>query len=265
MLWAIEISEGNALVNDNGSRLNRSSVVRVPKTAELVARELRRRIIRGDLKEGDNLPPESSLIEEFGISRPTMREAFRILETERLISVSRGSRGGATVHLPDVDVVARYAGLYLQSRNTTLGDVYEARLLIEPPAARLLAERRPKRIIEQLRALIADIEPRLDDAEAYSYHAAEFHRLVIEGAGNETLNLLGQVMHHIWEAQLLNAVGNRYEVELARVGVRSETRLLEFVEAGDGDAAEKHLRQHLENSRKVLRRLSNKSIVEVLT
>lgn len=252
-------------MNDSGSRFNRSSVVRVPKTAELVARELRRRIVRGDLKEGDNLPPESSLIEEFGISRPTMREAFRILETERLISVSRGSRGGATVHLPDVDVVARYAGLYLQSRNTTLGDVYEARLLIEPPAARLLAERRPKRIIEQLRSMIADIEPRIEDAEAYSHHAAEFHRLVIEGAGNETLNLLGQVMHYIWEAQLLNAVGTRYDVELAKRGLRSEKRLLDLVEAGDAEAAEKHLRQHLENSRKVLRRLSSKSIVEVLS
>lgn len=248
--------------NQNGA--DRSAFVRVPKTAELVARELRRRIIRGELKEGDNLPPESALIEEFGISRPTMREAFRILETERLISVSRGSRGGATVHQPDVDVVARYAGLFLQARNTTLGDVYEARMLVEPPAARLLAERRPRRVIEQLKSLISDIEGRIEDREAYSHHAAEFHRLVIEGSGNETLNLLGQMMHHIWEAHLLNAVGTRYEVRLARQGVESEKRLLELVEAGDGAGAEEHLRNHLETSRKILRRFGSKSIVEVL-
>jgi GntR family transcriptional regulator, transcriptional repressor for pyruvate dehydrogenase complex len=250
--------------DDNGYRLRKGGTVRVPKTAELVARELRRRIIRGELTEGDNLPPESALIDEFGISRPTMREAFRILETERLISVSRGSRGGATVHLPDADVVARYAGLYLQSRQTTLGDVYEARMLIEPPAARLFAERRPKHVIDRLRTMLDEIDTRIEDAEAYSHHAAEFHRLVIEGSGNITLGLLGQVMHSIWEAQLLTAVGQRYDVGLARQGVRSEARLLVLIESGDGAGAEAHLREHLESSRRVLRRLSSKTIVEVL-
>ncbi len=252
-------------VDEKGYRLGRGKTVRVPKTAELVARELRRRIVRGELKEGDSLPPESSLIEEFGISRPTMREAFRILETERLISVSRGARGGATVHQPDVDVVARYAGLYLQSRQTTLDDVYEARMLIEPPAARLFAERRPKPVLQRLHAMVEEIVARIDDGEAYSLHAAEFHRLIIEGSGNETLSLLGQVMHSIWEAQLLSAVGTRYDVALARQGVRSEVRLLELVEAGDGAGAEAHLRKHLENSRRVLRRSGAKTIVEVVT
>jgi DNA-binding FadR family transcriptional regulator len=147
-----------------------------------------------------------------------------------------------------VDVVARYAGLYLQARNTTLGDVFEARMLIEPPAARLLAERRPRKIIEELRRMIADIEEHIEDSEAYSHHAAEFHRLVIEGSGNETLNLLGQVMHYVWEAQLLKAVGVRYDVGLAKNGVASEARLLELVEAGDGAGAEAHLREHLERS-----------------
>jgi DNA-binding FadR family transcriptional regulator len=251
-------------VSENRNGSSRPSIVRVPKTAELVARALRRRIIRGEIEEGANLPPESSLIEEFGISRPTMREAFRILETERLISVSRGSRGGATVYRPDVEVVARYAGLYLQARNTTLGDVYEARMLIEPPAARLLAERRPRKVIEELHRIIGDIRDHIEDPKAYSHHAAEFHRLVIEGSGNETLNLLGQVMHGIWEAHLLNAVGVRYDVRLAKQGVRSETRLLELVEAGDGEGAEAHLREHLENSRRILRRFGSKSIVEVL-
>jgi len=55
---------------------------------------IRRQITGGELKEGDNLPPEAQIIEEFAVSRPTLREAFRILESEKLISVSRGARGG---------------------------------------------------------------------------------------------------------------------------------------------------------------------------
>ena len=255
----------NKLARGQQRRGSALDLVRVPKTAELVAAELRRRIVRGDLREGDNLPPESALIEEFGISRPTMREAFRILETEQLISVSRGSRGGARVHMPEVDVVARYAGLYLQARSTTVRDVHDARLLVEPPAARLLAARRPRRIIEELREHISDIESQIDDAKAYSHHAAEFHLKVIEGSGNETLTLLGHVMHEVWEAHLLNVVGRGYDVETAKLGVRSERKLVDLVEAGDADGAERHLTSHLKRSaRIVFKTISPDTPVEVL-
>jgi DNA-binding FadR family transcriptional regulator len=237
----------------------------VPKAAELVARELRRRIIRGELKEGDNLPAESALIEEFGISRPTMREAFRILETERLISVSRGARGGARVHMPDVNVVARYAGLYLQARNTTLADVHEARMLIEPPAARLMALRRPQKLIKELRQLTDHSEEHIDDPETFSHNNAEFHLKVIEGSANETLSLIGHVMHLIWDAHLSNAVGLRYDVSLARIGIKSQRKLLRLVEQGDADGVYKHMQAYLEQSGKILLRHSGaKSIVEVL-
>ena len=255
----------NKLARGKQRRGSAPDLVRVPKTAELVAAELRRRIVRGDLQEGDNLPPESALIDEFGISRPTMREAFRILETERLISVSRGSRGGARVHLPEVDVVARYAGLYLQARSTTVRDVHDARLLVEPPAARLLASRRPRRAIEELRERISEIEAQIDDAEAYSHHAAEFHLKVIEGSGNETLTLLGHVMHEIWEAHLLNVVGTGYDVEKAKLGVRSEKKLLDLVERGDAEGAERHLTSHLKRSARIIfKTIGPDTLVEVL-
>lgn len=245
---------------------SRGRRVRVPKTAELVAAELRRRIVRGELKEGHSLPPESILIEEFGISRPTMREAFRILETEKLISVSRGSRGGARVHQPDVDVVARYAGLYLQSRNTVLADVFAARRLIEPPAARLLAERRPARVLRDLHEMLEVIEGQLDDPDAYAIHAARFHLKVVEGSQNETLLLMAHVTHQILEASLLTANRARYVPELAEKGLRSQRKLLRLVEAGDAAGAEAHLASHIDvAARIVLKHQGSKSLVEVLS
>src|SRR5438445_51107 len=121
---------------DTGPAVNSvARAVRVPKTAELVAAHLRRQIVRGELKEGDALPPETALMEQFSVSRPTLREAFRVLESEALITVRRGSHGGARVHVPNGDVAARYAGLVLQFRETTLADVLEARAVIEPPCA----------------------------------------------------------------------------------------------------------------------------------
>ena len=95
--------------------------IRVPKVAELVAETIRNRILNGELKEGDSLPAEAQLLEAFGISRPTLREAFRVLETEKLISVSRGSRSGATVHEPKIESVSRYAVSYT---HLTLPTIY---------------------------------------------------------------------------------------------------------------------------------------------
>ena len=60
--------------------LGQREELRVPKTAEIVADRIRKRIISGDLDEGSSLPPEGQLLEQFGVSRPTLREAFRILE-----------------------------------------------------------------------------------------------------------------------------------------------------------------------------------------
>ena len=133
---------------------------RVPKTAELVAHHLRKQIVHGDLKEGESLPSETALTAQFGISRPTLREAFRVLEAEQLITVRRGAKGGANVHAPSANMVARYAGLYLEHARTTLADVFDARVAIEAPAAALAAERCTADDIVRLRDAAAVCERR---------------------------------------------------------------------------------------------------------
>ena len=85
-------------------------VARPLKTGELIAAQLRRQIVRGVLKPGQTLPPETQLMEHFGVSRPTLREAFRILEAETLISVRRGSRGGAKVIVVATHMEQRVSG-----------------------------------------------------------------------------------------------------------------------------------------------------------
>ena len=104
-----------------------STTIKVPKAGELVANLLRRRIIKGDIKPGEPLPSENELMAIFNVSRPTLREALRILDSESLITVARGARGGARANLPDVDVTARYATIYLQAHGTTFLDLHRAR------------------------------------------------------------------------------------------------------------------------------------------
>src|SRR6202165_6341277 len=87
------------------------AAIRSPKTAELVVRTLRRMVVDGQLKDGDFLPNEAELMSHFGVSRPTLREAVRVLESERLVEVRRGSRIGARGVGPGPAIGARPARL----------------------------------------------------------------------------------------------------------------------------------------------------------
>ena len=135
----------------------RAERARLREKPQQIADELRRLIVSGELSEGDSLGHEPDLVERFGVSRPSLREALRILEAEGLISVVRGMLGGVVVHEPDGRMTARTAALVLQARNVSLADVHEARSLLEPTAVRVVASLRSRRAaVAELRRLIDD-------------------------------------------------------------------------------------------------------------
>ena len=154
-----------------------SGDVRLPKVAELVAREIRRRIINGDVVAGDPLPNEAELTALFGVSRPTLREALRLLESDGLIEVKRGVRGGPRVRVPDVAVTARHAAMLLQMRGTTMEDLIGARMIVEPAAVRELARRSSKADVKALREAHQTELDAGDDYDANAHHATMFHAL----------------------------------------------------------------------------------------
>ena len=234
--------------------------------AELVALELRRRIVRGELAEGDALPSEAELMAEFAVSRPTLREAFRVLESESLLSIRRGARGGARVHVPDGSLAARYAGFILEHRSATLQDVYTARTVIEAPCAGLLAGRRTAADLDRLHAALAEAESLIDDPPAFIRAHLRFHALVVELSGNQTLVLLNGMVRHIidranWSHVDLDA-GTEENVRANLSGFRAHVRLVELVTAGDAGEATRVWRSHLERAHEYL--LGNRSTTTVL-
>jgi DNA-binding FadR family transcriptional regulator len=244
--------------------------VRVPKTAELVAAELRRQIVRGELKAGDALPPETNLMEQFGVSRPTLREAFRVLESEALITVRRGSRGGARIEVPNDSVAARYAGLVLQYRGATLADVLEARAVIEPPCAGLLAGRRTTDDLRRLRAAVDEADVVIDDPHLSIRLQQRFHSLVVDLAGNKTIEvfvaMLADIIDTATFSKIARDAGTPNERAAQHAGHRSHRRLLDHIEAKDAAAAERLWRKHIvETSAYLLNDRTASAAVELLT
>jgi len=233
-------------------------IVRAPKTAELIATDLRRQIVKGQLTPGETLPPEVQLMGQYGVSRPTLREAFRILETETLISVRRGSRGGAQVMTPDSSVAARYVGLLLQLRATTLVDVYEARTLVEPYCARLLAKRRTTQDLTDLQTCISDLSDLVEagveawpDPTRWSDLTYQFHVLIFERCGNQTLAVQCEVLADIVATHLHQTIARGLTMDQAAAAgftrtIRSYKKMVRLLESKDADAAENHWRRHME-------------------
>lgn len=261
----------NQITAERAVRIPKTDEVRVPKTAELVARQIRNAIIRGELKDGDSLPAEAHLIAEYRVSRPTIREAIRILESEGLIAVSRGARGGALISSPTYDMVARTAGITLQAKGATIGDLYEMRTIIEPLAARMVAERNSVEGAAILRRHL-DLEYSLaEDRMAASQAIADFHRIMIELSGNVTLTMVAHslqrlVERHLSLAQRREPTHDKEALDRRmRFGLRSHAKLIDLIEKGDGEGAEKHWLNHMRAAGTYwLAQVAPTSVVELL-
>jgi DNA-binding FadR family transcriptional regulator len=230
------------------------TTIRIPKVAELVAGELRRRIIVREYDAGELLPSEGALMEEFDVARTTMRDAFRVLESEGLLEVRRGAGGGARVRAPGVGMISSYAALLLQFGGATLADVHLGRTLIEAPAAALLAEHADgPRVTAALRAALAD-EEEARQPEALALAEGRFHRLVVELTGNRALVMLSAVANRLIAEQVARSL--RRDPPASRAGFarahQAHLRLVELIEAGDGPGAQELWRRHLESGRKQL-------------
>ncbi len=242
--------------------------VRLPKMAELIADKLRRQIVRGELKEGDALPSETELLERFHVSRPTLREAFRVLESESLLTVRRGAHGGARVQVPNLDVAARYAGFILQHRGTTLDDVFQARMLIEPPVVGLLAQRRTDDDVARLRAALEEHQAVAHDPRRAIHAHAAFHELLVELTGNQTLRVLtGTIQHIIDVANEEWAKANSatpVESTGLSLGLKAHRRLVDLVEDGARAGAEELWRKHLTEVREHLLRPDIATVLDLM-
>jgi DNA-binding FadR family transcriptional regulator len=216
------------------------------KASEVVADKIRAMIAQGRLRPGDSLPSETTLMATFGIARPTMREVIRILESDGLVEVRLGARGGPVVRPLTMASMARRMGLHLQASQTSIEDVLEAEAVIEPAAARLAAARRTTDQLAAMRACVERIRG-CRCLDEFAPHAARFHSLIVESSGNATLTALGSLLSTLLAEQYAVVLGDGDD-RLAPVVIEASIvwyqQLINAIEAGDGAAAEQIWRRH---------------------
>jgi DNA-binding FadR family transcriptional regulator len=227
--------------------------LREPKMADRVAAVLRRMMVRGEITEGSMLPPESELMERFGVSRPTLREAFRVLESESLIKVERGVRGGARVHRPRRETLARYAGLILEYEGVTLKDVYGARVTLETPMVVQLAKDRDPKVIAELEEIV-EREAALQPGSKAIDELTDFHAAIARLSKNQTLQVVSEMLHHIIERgnRSLQPTTGASAEQAVRRSAKTHRMILDLIKAGEADKAAELWSRHLRKAEEFL-------------
>lgn len=219
-----------------------------PKIGEFVASDLRTRIAQGELKAGQRLATEEELLEEYGAARNTLREAFRILESEGLLEVRRGRSGGVFIAHPGTEELARGFAVRLMLDGTSLDDLYQARQHVELALVEQLAR---SRSAETLAALADAIEAAAlaadsGDAVAFGQAAAMLHETIVVRAGNNTLATFARLIRELSERTYSRMKPDTRAMQRA---VRSYRKLLRFIEARDAEGAVDQLRRQMRYTR----------------
>lgn len=226
--------------------------IRQPRVAEIVASRLRDDILSGRIKEGDVLPSQDSLLAEFGVSPPALREAIHLLETDGLISVRRGNVGGAVVHPPSAERTAHMISMVLQTRSATPADVSGALLHLEPICAGMCAARedRETEVVPYLEAAIRTQTEEFDNLSRYVPNARRFHEAVVSRCGNEPMILVIGSLELIWSAHESSVWSDDVNHQTMRAALRDHQRLLDAIRDGNETRAVRLAQGHLAAARR---------------
>jgi GntR family transcriptional regulator, transcriptional repressor for pyruvate dehydrogenase complex len=218
----------------------------VPSAYQVVSRELRRMILRGDLKTGDQLPTESQLAENFGVNRSTVREGIRQLENEGL--VRREGRKRLCVTVPDQRDHAPRVIRMLVMHQVTFRELWEAALVLEPACASRCAGNRNEELLEALKGNLRQTRHAKDDASRFTELDTVFHSLVAEGAHNKALLLsrepVGMLLYSAFDrlCPLLPLASSRT--------VTAHEQIVKAIGEGNSDEAALWMRKHIVDFRR---------------
>jgi GntR family transcriptional repressor for pyruvate dehydrogenase complex len=217
--------------------------IKVPKPHVVLANQLRERILKGELPEGESLPSERDLVEQTGLTRGAVREALRTLAVEGLIQTKQGRFGGNIVTLPGQDSLASAVSRFVHGRRIPLRSLQETRDVLEPFLARLAAERRTSPQMEELRRLQDELIVAAEQFHAFAVVNVRWHNAVAHASGNELLSsLLLSISHGV---QVATTAEEYDTAETRRQVIAIHGRINAAIEDQDGEAAEKWMRQHM--------------------
>ena len=222
------------------------SRVSVGRISEIIVDQIRLLMRQGQLKPGDRLPPERDLCERFGVSRVTVREALRMLESSGLVEIRVGARGGAFVTAPSSDRVGEGLADLLTLSVISAADVTEVRMILEAGIVPLVCEQATEEDLAELEAICQRSEAALATGDYSMDMSLEFHIRVAQSTHNPAIVMLVES----FRGPILMSLQQAHEAapEMGGLGTREHEQFIEAVRRRDADTASKIMREHLERT-----------------
>ena len=218
----------------------------VPSAYQVVSRELRRSIVSGDLKPGEQLPSEADLADQFGVNRSTVREGIRQLENDGF--VRREGRKRLCVSVPTSSDLSPRASRALVMHQVTFRELWDVARVLEPACAALAAAGKTPAQVATLRGNIERTRHSLTNATLCTELDTEFHSVVAEATHNRALLLsrepVGMLLYPAFEMLhplLPQALGRMLE---------AHDRIATAIVAGQAGEAELWMRKHIVDFRR---------------
>jgi GntR family transcriptional repressor for pyruvate dehydrogenase complex len=215
------------------------------RVSETIVHRIKKQISDGRLAAGQRLPAERDMAKQFSTSRVSVREAYRSLEELGLLQIRRGAEGGAFVMKVNHEPVMRSLSLVLGMNRTPHAELTEARMLIEPPIARLAAQRaQPVDIAELEEELIREEEGAHRRGGPFRSTRSQFHRLVAKCAGNFPMTVLMNALADL-TADAASVLDPDVRARHQRKNCQFHRALFDAIKAHDEDAAYSVMVQHV--------------------
>ncbi len=212
--------------------------------AEYVARQLLERIIAARLEPGSSFATEAELLEQFSVSRPTLRESLKILESQGVLGLRPGPGGGIIVRKPSIDMLAHGLSVFLRMREVPFLTVLRAREVIEPALTAEAALNGTEADFADLEASIARMKnlQGARDQDAFLEENRAFHGIIARASGNKvlevfwsTISVLAGGEHH----------GVRYSASNQEHVIAAHERILKACRKRNGEAAATAMQTHV--------------------
>jgi GntR family transcriptional repressor for pyruvate dehydrogenase complex len=169
------------------------------RISDQIRDELKRMILEGELKRGVKLPTEEHLAGQLKVSKVSVREALRNLETDGLIEKRRGARGGSFVAHPGTEKMGEWVINYFRIGMITPEELVDFRQTLEPALVALAAERRTDKDLRAIKSVIDEIEKGIRRGKASTPKAVEFHRLIGEACHNRLISMVMEALVKVFE------------------------------------------------------------------
>jgi DNA-binding FadR family transcriptional regulator len=216
-------------------------------TSEQIAFAIRRHIAEGGLEPGDRLGTEQELAGEFGVSRPTLREALRLLAGSHLVRASRGPGGGIFVAATPNEGMGRNVretiGLMLETESVSLLELMDARIYLEVPLAGLAAEHATAETGRELRDAIDAARGNHPASDEFRIADTRFHEVIATTAQNELLRAFTSWTLEVLQPAVVETLRDAYDGDLI---IAQHEAILAAVVRNRPAAAQKAMRTHLD-------------------